>query len=308
MTELTKQTEQLEKEAERILKVEALKEQVQAQEEEAYVADTQEKIKLIPNPNFSDAKPVGTMLPKNMANETVTNLSLLAQEFDFIDFLKEKLGYSSRIKVVQSFASEQVDALVLAIKSFEKNNAFILGDMAGIGKGRVCAGVIRYAYNQGIIPVFMTQKPYLLNDIKDIDGLGVNEKGVPVAPRPFVMHNEGVIVDREGNPIPTNQAYKTTYKNGEAIYRFVDKNNPYSINELADSMSAEIERTGIIKLSKDFNCVMLPYSVISQSRSQSRKGFLSTIAPNTLLIFDESHNAASANMSSNILSTGLPLV
>ena len=312
MTELTKQTEQLEKEAERILKVEALKEQVQAQEEEAYVADTQEKIKLIPNPNFSDAKPVGTMLPKNMANETVTNLSLLAQEFDFIDFLKEKLGYSSRIKVVQSFASEQVDALVLAIKSFEKNNAFILGDMAGIGKGRVCAGVIRYAYNQGIIPVFMTQKPYLLNDIyrdiKDIDGLGVNEKGVPVAPRPFVMHNEGVIVDREGNPIPTNQAYKTTYKNGEAIYRFVDKNNPYSINELADSMSAEIERTGIIKLSKDFNCVMLPYSVISQSRSQSRKGFLSTIAPNTLLIFDESHNAASANMSSNILRTGLPLV
>lgn len=312
MTELTKQTEQLEKEAERILKAESLKEQVQAQEEEAFSGLTQEKIKLIPTPNFSDAKPVGTMLPKNMANETVTNLSLLAQEFDFIDFLKEKLGYSSRIKVVQSFASEQVDALVLAIKSFEKNNAFILGDMAGIGKGRVCAGVIRYAYTQGIIPVFLTQKPYLLNDIyrdiKDIDGLGVNDKGLPVAPRPFVMHNEGVIMDREGNPIPTNQVYKTTYKNGEAIYRFVDRNNPYSINDLADSMSDEIERTGKVKLSKDFNCVMLPYSVISQSRSISRKRFLNNIAPNTIFIFDESHNAASANMSSNILRVGLPLV
>jgi hypothetical protein len=312
MTELTKQTEQLEKEAERILKAESLKEQVQAQEEEAFAGFTQEKIKLIPTPNFSDAKPVGTMLPKNMANETVTNLSLLAQEFDFIDFLKEKLGYSSRIKVVQSFASEQVDALVLAIKSFEKNNAFILGDMAGIGKGRVCAGVIRYAYTQGIIPVFLTQKPYLLNDIyrdiKDIDGLGVNDKGLPVAPRPFVMHNEGVIMDREGNPIPTNQVYKTTYKNGEAIYRFVDRNNPYSINDLADSMSDDIERTGKVQLSKDFNCVMLPYSVISQSRSVSRKRFLNNIAPNTIFIFDESHNAASANMSSNILRVGLPLV
>jgi len=310
MTEQNKLTEQLEKEAERILRAENLKKEVEAQEEEIY--SSQEKIKLIPTPRFSDAKAVGTLLPKNMANETVTNLSVLAQEFDFIEFLKEKLGYSSRIKVVQSFASEQVDALVLAIKSFEKNNAFILGDMAGIGKGRVCAGVIRYAYQQGIIPVFMTQKPYLLNDIyrdiKDIDGLGDNDKGQKESPRPFVMHNEGVIVDREGNPIPTNQLYKTTYKNGEAIYRFVDDIKPYSINVLADEMSDEIERTGEVKLSKDFNCVMFPYSVISQSRSAARKRFLNNIAPNTILIFDESHNAASANMSSNILRNGLPLV
>ena len=312
MTDNNKQTEQLEKEAERILKAETIKKQVEAEEVEAYDSVTNDKIKLIPTPSFCDAKQVGTMLPINMANETVTNLSLLAQEFDFIDFIKEKLGYSSRIKVAQSFASEQIDALVLAIKSFEKNNAFILGDMAGIGKGRVCAGVIRYAYNQGIIPVFMTQKPYLLNDIyrdiKDIDGLGTNEKGQNVSPKPFVMHNEGVIVDREGNPIPTNQAYKTTEKNGEYIYRFVDSKNPHSINDLADAMSDEIERTGEVKLFKDFNCVMLPYSVISQSRSVSRKRFLTNISPNTILIFDESHNAASANMSSNILRMGLPLV
>lgn len=312
MTEQNKLTEQLEKDAERILKAETLKKEVEAQEAEVYSSISQDKIKLIPTPSFSDAKPVGTLLPKNMANETVTNLSVLAQEFDFIEFLKEKLNYSSRIKVVQSFASEQVDALVLAIKSFEKNNAFILGDMAGIGKGRVCAGVIRYAYQQGIVPVFLTQKTYLLNDIyrdiKDIDGLGPNDKGQPEYPRPFVMHNEGVIVDRSGNPIPTNQLYRTTFKNGEAIYRFVDDKKPYSINVLADEMSDEIERTGDAKLSKDFNCVMLPYSVISQSRSASRKRFLSNIAPNTILIFDESHNAASANMSSNILRLGLPLV
>lgn len=307
MIETNKQTLELEKEAERILKAEEIKKQIEAKENDAFDSMNKKKIKVIPTPSFCDAKSVGTMLPINMANETVTNLTLLAQEFDFIDFLKEKLGYSSRIKVVQSFASEQIDALVLAIKSFEKNNAFILGDMAGIGKGRVCAGVIRYAYTQGIIPIFLTQKPYLLNDIyrdlKDIDGIGQN-----VEPKPFVLHNEGVILDREGNPIKTNQVYKTTYKNGEPIYRFVDRANPYSINELADSMSDEIEKTGKIKLFKEFNCVMLPYSVISQSRNNIRKRFLNNIAPNSILIFDESHNAASANPNSNILTTGLPLV
>jgi hypothetical protein len=109
-------SELLEKEADRLERAEGLKTSVQAKEEEGYDGFTGEKIKLLPNPNFSEAKSVGTMLPINMANETVTNLSLYAQEFDFLDFLKEKLGYNSRTKVVQSFASEQVDALVLAIK------------------------------------------------------------------------------------------------------------------------------------------------------------------------------------------------
>jgi hypothetical protein len=305
-------SELLEKEADRLERAEGLKTSVQAKEEEGYDGFTGEKIKLLPNPNFSEAKSVGTMLPINMANETVTNLSLYAQEFDFLDFLKEKLGYNSRTKVVQSFASEQVDALVLAIKSFEQGNAFILGDMAGIGKGRVCAGVLRYAYMQGIIPVFFTQKPYLLNDIyrdlRNIDGMGTNAKGQSVAPKPFVLHNEGVIIDRDGNPIPTNQAYKTTYKDGEAIFRFLDSGNPYSINELCKSITEDIERTGKAALPKDFNCVMLPYSVISQGKSPIRRGFLNAISPNTILVFDESHNAASANLNSNILRTGLPLV
>lgn len=312
MNEQTNLTENLEKDAERILKAENLKQQIEAKEEDAYDSISDSQIKLIPTPNFSDAKPVGTMLPINMANETVTNLSLLAQQFDFIDYVREKLNYSSRIKVVQSFSSEQIDALVLSIHSFEKGNAFILGDMAGIGKGRICAGVIRYAFTRGIIPVFLTQKPYLLNDIyrdlRNIDGIGLDKNGKTILPRPFVMHNEGVIVDRDGFPIPTSQSFKTNEKNGEMLYRFVDRGNPFAINDLCRDMTDEIERTGDVKLFKEFNCVMLPYSVISQSRSATRKNFLSAIAPNSLLIFDESHNAASANIESNILRTGLPLV
>ena len=305
-------TREIEKEAERIEKVEKIKEEVQAKEEDG-VDLTGEKIKLIPTPNFTDARSVGTMLPINMANETVTNLSLLAKEIDFVDFIKEKLGYNSRVKVVQCFAAEQIDALVLAIKSIEKGNGFILGDMAGIGKGRVCAGIIRYAHMQGMIPVFMTQKPYLLNDIyrdlNNIDGIGTNKKGGRVEPSPFVLHNEGVIVNREGNPIKTFQQYKTINRgNGEVIYRFMDRASDYSINEICRRNTEDIERTGDVKLLKEFNCVMLPYSVVSQGKQMMRRNFLNAIASNSIFIFDESHNAASANLNSNILKNILPLV
>jgi hypothetical protein len=305
-------TENLEREAERIAKADALQQKTQAQAEEGYDGFSDTTVKLIPSPNFSGAKSVGTMLPINLANETVTNLTLLARKFDFIDFIKEKLNYSSRVKVVQSFSSEQIDALVLSIKSFESGNGFILGDMAGIGKGRICAGIMRYAHTQGIIPVFFTQKPYLLNDIYrdliNIDGIGMDKKERSVPPRPFVMHNEGVIVDIEGNPIPTSQAYKTSYTNGEAIYRFIDNKNPNSINEFCIQMTEEIDRTQNIKLFKDFNAVMLPYSVVSQGKSMIRRNFLNAIASNSILIFDESHNAASANLNSKILQVGIPLV
>jgi hypothetical protein len=312
MNEQTILTENLEKEAERIAKADALQEETQAQTEDGYDGFSDTSVKLIPSPNFSGAKPVGTMLPINLANETVTNLTLLARKYDFIDFVKEKLNYSSRVKVVQSFSSEQIDALVLSINSFEKGNGFILGDMAGIGKGRICAGIMRYAYTQGIIPVFFTQKPYLLNDIYrdlvNIDGIGMDKKEKSVSPRPFVMHNEGVIVDIEGKPIPTSQAYKTSYTNGEAIYRFVDNSNPNSINEFCLQMTEEINRTQKVELFKDFNAVMLPYSVVSQGKSTTRRNFLNAIAPNSILIFDESHNAASANLNSKILQVGIPLV
>jgi hypothetical protein len=310
LTDLEQELTDLDKEAIQIQEEEEKKEKFVAQELEVYEGD--EKIKLIPYPSYSEAKSVGTLLPINMANEVVTNLSLLSRQFDFIDFIKEKLGYATRLKVVESFASEQIDALVLAIKSFEKENAFILGDMAGIGKGRVCAGVMRYAYMQGFIPVFLSQKPYLFNDIyRDllaIGGIGM-KKGKYVDAKPFVMHNAGVITNRKtGIIVDTEQAYREDVKNNEIIYSFRDYGNEFSINELCISMTQKIESSGQVKLHKDFNCVMLPYSTLSHGRSRTRKDFLSAISTNAIFVFDESHNAASANMSSNILRTGLPLI
>lgn len=282
-------TEHLENEAKRIEKAESISEEIKAQEEDGYDGFT--TLKLIPSPNFTDAKSVGTMLPINMANETVTNLSLLSQQFDFVDFIKEKLGYSSRLKVVQCFASEQIDALVLAIKSFEKNNAFILGDMAGIGKGRVCAGVLRYAYNNNIIPVFITHKPYLFSDIyrdlSDIDGFGQNKRGA-VYPKPFILHQDGLVKNMD------NKIVAVPLRNSETL-------------EICKEVTKNAEK-GKIALPKEYNCVFLPYSTLSMSRTTIKQSFLEAIAPNAIYVFDESHNAASAEKSSNILKRALPIV
>jgi hypothetical protein len=286
-------TEQIESEALRIEKATSLEGESKAKEEDNYDGFSGEKVKLIPTPNFSGCNSVGTMLPINMANETVTNLSQLSQQFDFITFIKEKLGYASNIKVCQSFASEQIDALVLAINSFEKNNAFILGDMAGIGKGRVCAGVLRYAYHNGFIPVFITHKPYLLNDIyrdiKDIDGFGYDNNNNKIMPKPFILHHDGIINDRDGKLIAVPPKYKT-------------------INEICESVFEKAEKEDIIQLPEEYNCVFLPYSTIAQSRKPTKQNFLQAIAPKSIFVFDESHNAASSKIDSNILKRAIPMV
>lgn len=305
--------QEIEAKADRIEKAFETREKVKAQEEDAYDGFSDTNVKLIPNPNFTDCQPLGTLLPINMANETVGNLSRFASEFNLTDFIKDKLGYSSKLAVAKSFSSEQVDALVLAIKCFEKNNAFILGDMAGIGKGRVCAGVMRYAYMNGFIPVFITQKPYLFNDIyrdlMDIDGIGSSSKQSMILPKPLILHNEGVIIEPKGfSPVPTAQEYRESEKGNQRNYYYVDRTKEFSINEICKRISNNIENGGQIKLTKEFNCVMLPYSVISQGREQIRRNFLLNISQNALFIFDECHNAASANVNANILKYSLPLV
>jgi hypothetical protein len=299
--------------ADRIQKVFDTKEKTKVDEQNALDEFTGEKIKLIPNPNFTDCQSLGTLLPVNMANELVSNLSRFASEFNLTDFVREKLGYSSKLKVAKCFSSEQVDALVLAIKSFEKGNAFILGDMAGIGKGRVCAGVLRYAYMQGKVPIFITQKPYLFNsmykDFMDIDGIGSSDKSPMILPKPFIMHSEGVIIDPKGfTPVPTFQEIRVSKKANQTNYSFVDTKKPGSINEICKAYTEKVRNGGARVLQREFNCVMLPYSVISQAKGYIRRDFLLELAPNSIFVFDECHNAASSNLKANILKYSLPLV
>jgi len=312
--------QQMEDDAVIIDEKEKLRLQLRAKEQDA-IDDDGEIVKLIPNTPFSDAIPLGTLLPLNMASEIFTNVSNIALEINLLEYLRRELGYPNKLAVSRSFASEQVDALCLAIKSFEKGNAFILGDMAGIGKGRVCAGVMRYAFMKGMIPVFVTQKPYLFNDIYrdflDIGGIGSSNKKSSINPIPFILHPEGVIIDpTTGDPIVTKQAIKSIRSpDGSRRHVFVNNTKDWSINEICKGLTEKINDGGDIDLTysiggerEKFNCLMFPYSTISQGKATIKRDFLRAISSNALFVFDESHNAASANANSNILKRSLELV
>jgi hypothetical protein len=262
---------------------------IQQQEEDGYDGFTDSKVKLIPTPNFTDAKSVGTLLPINMANETVTNVSKLAQEVDLVEFVRQKLNYATRIKVIQCFSSEQIDALCLAIKSFEKGDGFILGDMAGIGKGRICAGVMRYAIQQGFTPMFVTHKPYLFTDIyRDLKSIGFygtkSNKELKFAP--FIMNAND----------PRESSIKERTESGSRVVF-----EPLKPNQVRNICLTR-------KLPKEYNTILLTYSQMSHTRGETKQGFLEEMSKNAIIVFDESHNAASANENSRIIKKSLPLV
>lgn len=289
-------TQEVEKDGTRFEKNLSIVSDVQVKEEVIYEDDGRDEIKIIPTPNFSDAKSVGTVLPINMVSETVNNLSRLANEFDLVDFVKDRLGYASRLAVIQYFSAEQVDAIVLAIQQFEKGNAFILGDSAGIGKGRTCAAMLRYAYQNKITPIFITHKPYLFSDIyrdiKAIGGFGMDgTKGNIVQPIPFILNtgnkDEATVKDRDNSVVAAPLSNGLTLKVCETL---------------------ELPKKGNRKFDFYFNCVFLTYSQLSNVRSDTKQRFLEALAPNALFVFDESHNAASTKSTAKVLVRSLPLI
>ena len=274
----------------------SIQQAVAAAEEKAYDDVDNSELKVIPTPNFSDAKSVGTVLPINMVSEIVNNLSKISADIDLVEYVRVSLNYATRIDVVLRFSSEQVDALAMAITQFEMNNAFILGDMAGIGKGRVCAGVLRYAYQKGFTPIFITHKPYLFSDIyRDIiaiGGFGQDNKNKLIEPLPFILNDsdpeESSVRDFLGNIVFKPLSSRKTLEVCESL----------KLPRKGNRMFPEL----------NFNCVFLSYSQLANVRKETKQNFLQAIAPESILVFDESHNAASANDSAKVLTRSLALI
>ena len=66
--------------------------------------------------------------------------------------------------------------------------------MNGIGKGRQAAAMIRFAYKQGKIPVFITAKKALFSDMyRDLKSIGNSDL------RPFIWAAKVIIKSENGN-------------------------------------------------------------------------------------------------------------
>lgn len=115
----------------------------------------------------------GIFIPTNMEAPAREALARLQERIGPIDdFVRGKLGYGKDAPLERYFSAEQMDALALGIDAIDGQTAFVLGDQGGVGKGRVAAGMIAYAKNQGKVPIFITkdEKLYaaMIEDLHDI--------------------------------------------------------------------------------------------------------------------------------------------
>ena len=259
---------------------------VEKTEAEKLAEAGREEKNTMPYNTASSCTPLGVSVPTKMYIETEAALykSFKGKGEDSADFVKIKLGYSSRLPVCKAFAAEQCDAVALTIKQIERDKGFILGDMAGTGKGRVCAGIVRYAIQNGKIPVFVTYKSSLFSDIyRDFDaiggtgekdGKGVNKK----MPIPFIFNSD------------TDSFVKKIEKQEDGSELMVVLHKPFSTAKVI-----EICKEG--KMPEDMDVILMTYS---QLQAKLEKGgnvkdkfdFLSAISPNCIFVFDESHKAA----------------
>lgn len=245
----------------------------------------------LPYISASSCTPIGAVVPTKLSYETIESLNtFILDDVDTTNYVKEKLKYNSRVAVCDAFASEQVDALALAITQIENGKGFILGDMAGTGKGRVVAGVCRYAIQNNKIPVFFTIGANLFSDIyrdfEDIGGVD-NNKSLPT---PFIFNTDGKIEreDEEGN-------LRTLYK-------------PYTTKETVEYCRKNT-------MPKNTNIVLTTYSQFGGDVNDSNKKqnliakfeFLCEIAPNCIFILDESHKGAGESSVGENLSKMLSL-
>jgi hypothetical protein len=177
------------------------------------------------------------------------------------DYVRTQMGYRSDYDLADALSAEQVDAVALAIYNIEKRNeAMIIGDQTGIGKGRIAASLIRTYARKGKKPVFITEKPNLFSDMyRDLTAIGSPDLV------PFIVNGK---------------ESKTQVKDddGNVIYEAPEK-----------AIQEDIFKNGDVPDNYDY--VMATYSQFASNKPTVKQSFLSAIAADNVLILDESHNA-----------------
>ena len=208
---------------------------------------------------------------------------------DADQFLVDELGYNDKADLYAHLAAEQVDSVALALQQAKKGNAFIIGDMTGIGKGRQAASLIRYAKKQGQVPVYFTKTAGLLSDVyRDLIDIGSKEL------RPFVFGSakEAAITDADGNVVfalPSKSEVKRVLdyieKNGE-----LPKEYDYVLTTYSQVSNGvyEFDENGNRKERKLAKGKKFGAAAIS---GQARRDAIEKLMKNGYLILDESHTA-----------------
>ncbi len=215
-----------------------------------------------------------TQVPDSMSFETQAALDHIRQELggDMDNFVRHRLGYPTKTALCKSLSAEQTDAVAMAIYNIEaRGQGVIIGDQTGIGKGRVAASIIRYAVQQGLKPVFLTEKANLFSDIyRDLAAIGSGHL------KPFIVNareSKTDIKDEDGNVV-------------------------YQAPPLHEQETVFESR----KLPAGYDFIVATYSQFNSPEKKPEKpGFLWQIARDNIFILDEAHNSSGSSNTGNFL-------
>lgn len=226
------------------------------------------------------------VMPADQQDAVNKNLEKLG---DADQFLVDELGYNDKDDLYSHLAAEQVDSVALALQQAKKGNAFIIGDMTGIGKGRQAASLIRYAKKQGQVPVYFTKTAGLLSDVyRDLVDIGSPDL------RPFVFGSakEAAITDSDGKVVfalPSNSEVKRVIdyieKNGKLPDEYDYVLTTYS--QVSNGVY-EFDENGARKEKKLAKGKTFGAAALS---GQRRRDAIEKLMGNAYLILDESHTA-----------------
>ena len=269
---------------------------------------TTEKVAYTPS---SHSMSLGAVVPARQKEALETVLNKLG---DADQYLVDNLGYNDKEDLYAHLAAEQVDAVALGLKQMEKGNGFIIGDQTGIGKGRQAAAIIRYAVNQGRIPVSFTIKPNLFSDTyRDLTDIGSPEL------RPFILASskDGNIKENYDEEVKGLDGRVTKVRKQRIIY------NVPSTTE-TQRVLKYIAENG--KLPEGYDYILTTYSQIrtglqeykggkwkdkkkinaADRNGQLKRDAIEKLAENSIFILDESHDAAGEGSGSAFIQKVLP--
>ena len=212
-----------------------------------------------------------------------------AQHGSIDEFVKTELGYDTIAETYQALAAEQMDSVAMAIYQMKQEQALIIGDQTGVGKGRQMAALIRWAVQRGEKPVFITQKADLFSDIyRDLVDVGSGDLV------PFIFNSDGAMVDSKGNtvhkPLSSAEMAKVfasgalpeEYDFAVLTYSQVNTGDAVSQQEMEEAAKKSGART---KKSKN----------VKNGKATPKATFLRAIAKDNYLFLDESHTAAGSS-------------
>lgn len=226
------------------------------------------------------------VMPADQQEAVNKNLEKLG---DADQFLVDELGYNDKDDLYSHLAAEQVDSVALALQQAKKGNAFIIGDMTGIGKGRQAASLIRYAKKQGQVPVYFTKTAGLLSDVyRDLVDIGSPDL------RPFVFGSakEAAITDSDGKVVfalPSKSEVKRVLDNIEKNGKLPDEYD-YVLTTYSQVSNGvyEFDENGARKEKKLAKGKTFGAAALS---GQRRRDAIEKLMGNAYLILDESHTA-----------------